>query len=112
MKFIIISKNRIKVSILGIILILLSLFPQFVFGQEFNIESELELGVANLQNAQFNDAFHHFEIISEVLSQSGDEEVLPVIYYLCQSSKYSCVNIAALFTYGEKAIQFTTLPFE
>lgn len=112
MKFIIISKNRIKVSILGIILILLSLFPQFVFGQEFNIESELELGVANLQNAQFNDAFHHFEIISEVLSQSGDEEVLPVIYYLCQSCKYSCGDIAASITYGEKAIQFTTLPFE
>lgn len=112
MRFNIISKTGIKVPVFGIILTLLALCPQFALGQGFNLESELEQGVANVQNAQFKEAIPHFEKISEVLSQSGDEEVLPVIYYFCQLCKYNSDDIAGSISYGEKAIQFTTLPVE
>lgn len=112
MRFNIISKTGFNVPVLGIILTMLGLFPQFVLGQEFNLESEFEQGVSNFQNARFKEAFHHFEKISKVLSQSGDEEVLPVIYYLCQSCKYSSGDIAGSIPYGENAIQFTTLSLE
>lgn len=112
MRFNIIPKTGINLPVLGIILTLLALCPQFVFGQEFNIDSELEQGVSNFQNAQFIEAFPHFEKISEVLLQSGDDEYLPVIYYFCQSCKYNSGDIAGSVLYGEKAIQFTTLPLE
>lgn len=106
------TKTEINLPVVGIILTLLALFPQFVFGQEYNLESELEQGVWNLQNAQFKEAFPHFEKISEMLSQSGEEEVLPVIYYFCQSCKFNSGDIASSIPFGEKAINFTTIPIE
>lgn len=107
-----ITKAGINVPVLGIVLTLLALFPQFVSGQEFSLESELEQGVTKFQNAQFKEAFSHFEKITEVLSQSGDEEALPVIYYFCQSCKFNGGDIAGSIPYGEKALNFTTLTFE
>lgn len=112
MRFNIIAKARINASVLGIVLTLLALFPQFVSGQEFSLDSELEQGVSNFQNAQFKEALSHFEKITEVLSQSRDEEALPVIYYFCQSCKYNSGDIAGSVPYGEKALNFTTLPFQ
>lgn len=95
-----------------IIISIITLFPQFVSGQEYNLESEMELGVVCFKNAQFKEAFPHFEKISEVLSNSGDEEVLPVIYYFCQSCKFFSGDVQGSIPYGEKAVRFKTLPPE
>lgn len=91
---------------------LLVWFPQFIFGQECDLESEMQQGIANIQNAQFKEALPHFEKISQVLTQTGDEETLPVIYYLCQSCKFISGDIVGSIPYGEKAINFKSLPPE
>lgn len=104
--------ERIYITVICVMMSVITLFPQFVLGQEFNLESEMELGVSYFQNAQFKEAFPHFEKISEVLSHSGDEEILPVIYYFCQSCKIFSEDIGGSIPYGEKALSFKTLPSE
>lgn len=105
-------KEKTHVTVVCVMMSIITLFPQFVSGQECNLESEVKLGVAHFQNAQFKEALPHFEKIVEVLSHSGDEEVLPVIYYFCQSCKIFCGDTKGSIPYGEKAIKFKTLPLE
>lgn len=112
MSFNMVNKFNINIFVSVITLALLVIFPQFIYGQECDLESEMEIGVANFRNAQFKEALPHFEKISKVLSQTHDEEVLPVIYFFCQSCKLYSGDIAGSISYGEKAINFNTLSRE
>lgn len=103
-------KKRIQTYISKVILTLFILFPQVISGQEYDVESEMEKGIAYFNNAQFNEAFTKFEKISEVLSQSEDQELLPIIYYNCQHCKYLSGDIRGSISYGEKAINLRPLP--
>lgn len=104
--------GRVHAIVICVMVSVIILFPQFISAQESNLESEMELGLAYFQDAQFKEAFPYFEKISVALSNSGDEESLPIIYYFCHSCKYLSGDIVGSIPYGENAIKFETLPSE
>lgn len=104
--------SRIGVFVSRSLVFLFCMIPQLIFGQGYEIESEMEQGINYYQNAQFNQALPHFKIVAKALSESGDDEILPVIYYLCQSCEFLNGNIGGSIPYGEKAINCNKLPSE
>lgn len=95
-----------------IIIALLILMAQTVYGQENNIEKEIEQGILNFQNAQFEQALLHLEPIVQIIPENYCWNDRAILIFICESSAIAIEDFEKVILYGEKLKKINDLPIE
>ena len=96
--------------IFAFILIILSV--QNVYGQENDIEKEIEQGMLNFQNAQFEQALMHLEPIVQIIPDIDYWDERAMLIFLCESSALAVEDFEKSIKYGEIILKIDNIPLE